>query len=51
VDTLKSLPLSKLQEVLVKAYVLGETSNEIHVVDIVEMLKQQLKEVAVTTDK
>jgi hypothetical protein len=48
---MKQLPLSKLQEVLLNAYILGETSKEIQVLDIVETIKQQLSEVAVTTEK
>ena len=51
VAMMKQLPLSKLQEVLLNAYELGETSEEIQVLDIVETIKQQLSEVAVTSEK
>jgi hypothetical protein len=51
VEIMKKLPLSKLEEVLLNAYLLGETSKEIQVLDIVETIKQQLSEVAVTTEK
>jgi hypothetical protein len=51
VDNLKSLPLIKLQEVLMNVYELGETSKEIQVLEVVESIKKQLAEIAVTKQK
>lgn len=51
VETQKHLPLAKLQEVLFNAYLLGESNENIQVLDIVETIKQQLTEVAATTEK